>query len=356
MSDDLSSGPRGRRFCLGVLTAAQPEIWTLAARAAEYPQDQGLASELAGALRSPASVSAAESAGGRALLAGLTEAVDAARYWQQPDETDALLAQPAIRLALGPVADTLANSLAAWWGPGSLDRDRQCFVQWTDERIGQPPDPRGAARKLSDWKAAAMADERQAAERPENPDANWGGWWWSTPRPSELLTTTRSMPELGATGLLLVEDGLGWKQAAVWPLVTRPDSRVYEIDGPAAWTWLAARYPMDVSLSKRHDWWRTTGIAGPWLVPDWSAVAADYDGVHLTLWGYLTTAGLALAARPSAGPSVAVFERTVLAGWDPDETYWLNDVLTHGAAPSDWRIDGSGRWTGGRKSGDRRRT
>ena len=345
MTDDLLSGPRGRRFCLGVLTAARPEIWTLAARAAEYPQDHGLASELAEALRSPASVAAAESAGGRALLAGLTEAVDAARYWQQPDETDALLAQPAIRLALGLVAHALADSLAAWWGPGFLDRDRQCFVQWTDERIGQPPDPRGAARRLADWKAAALADERQAAKRPENPAANWGGWWWSTPRPSELLTTTRSMPELGATGLLLVEDGLGWKRATVWPLVTRPDSRVYEIDGPAAWTWLAARYPMDVSLSKRHDWWRTTGIAGPWLVPDWSAVAADYDGVHLTLSGYLTTAGLALAARPSAGPSVAVLERTVLAGWDPDETYWLNDVLTPGAAPSNWRSDGSGRWS-----------
>ncbi|MBT2550716.1 hypothetical protein [Arthrobacter sp. ISL-65] len=344
MTDDLLSGPRGRQFCMGVLTAARPEIWTLAARAAEYPQDPGLASELAEALRSPASVTAAESASGGALLAGLAQAVHAARYWQQPDETDALLAQPAIRLSLEPVAHALADALAAWWGPGLLDRDQQCFVQWTDERKGQPPVPGGAARKLADWKAAALADERQAAKRPENPEANWGGWWWSTPRPSELLTTTRGLPELGAIGLLLVEDSLGWKQATVWPLVPRPDSHVYEIDGPAAWTELAARYPMDVSLAKRHDWWRTTGIAGRWLVPDWSAVAADYDGVHLTLWGYLTTAGLALAAKPSAGPSSAVLERTVLAGWNPDETYWLNDVLTPGAAPSDWRSQGSGRW------------
>ncbi|MGN7250301.1 hypothetical protein [Arthrobacter sp. SAFR-014] len=317
----------------------------MAARSASSPQDHGLAGELAEALRSPAAVSAAESAGGQALMAGLTGAVDAARYWQQPDETDALLAQPAIRLALGPVAHALADALAAWWGPGFLDGDHQSFVQWTDERKGQPPVPGGAARTLADWKAAALADERQAAERPKNPAANWGGWWWSTPRPSELLTTTRSLPDLGAIGLLLVEDSIGWKQATVWPLVPRPDARVYEIDGPAAWTGLAARYPMDVSLAKRHDWWRTTGIAGRWLVPDWSAVAGDYDGVHLTLWGYLTTAGRALAARPFAGPSVAVLERTVLAGWDPDETYWLNDVLTPGAAPSDWRSDGSGRWS-----------
>jgi hypothetical protein len=345
VTDDLLSGPRGRQFCLGVLTATQPEIWTLAAKAASSPQDQGRASELGEALRSPATVSAAESASGGALLAGLTEAVDTARYWQQPDETDALLAQPAIRMALGPVAHALADALAAWWGPGFLDRDRQCFVQWTDERKGQPPVPDGAARALTDWKAAALADERQAAERPKNPAANWGGRWWSTPRPSELLTTTRSLPDLGAIGLLLVEDSLGWKQATVWPLVPRPDARVYEVDGPAAWTWLAGQYPMDVSLSKRHDWWRTAGTAGRWLVPDWSAVAADYDGVHLTLRGYLTTAGRALAARPSAGPSGAVLERTVLAGWDPDETYWLNDVLRPGAGPSDWRSDGSGRWS-----------
>jgi hypothetical protein len=122
---------------------------------------------------------------------------------------------------------------------------------------------------------------------------------------------------------------------------------VYEIDAPAAWSELAARYPiMDVSRSKRHNWWRTTGMTGPWLLPDWSAVAAGYDGVHLTLWGYLTTAGAALAARPSAAvPSAAVLERTVLAGWNPDETYWLNDVLAPGSAPSDWRSEGSGRWS-----------
>jgi hypothetical protein len=339
------SGPRGRQFCLGVLTATRPEIWTLAARAAEHSGNQGFAIELAEALRSPASITAAASAGGEALLAGLAEAVDTARYWQQPDETDALLAQPAIQLALGPVAHALAGALAAWWGRGFLDRDRQNFVQWTDERKGPPPDPGGAVRRLADWKAAVLADERRAAKRPKNPAANWGGWWWSTPTPSGLLTTTRSLPDLGAIGLLLVEDSLGWKQATVWPLVPRTDCRVYEIDGPAAWTELAARYPLDVSLSKRHDWWRTTGIAGPWLVPDWSVVAADYDGVHLTLWGYLTAAGLALPARPSAGPSVSVRERTVLAGWNPDETYWLNDVLTSGAAPSNWLNDGSGRWS-----------
>ena len=72
----------------------------------------------------------------------------------------------------------------------------------------------------------------------------------------------------------------------------------YEVLGPGDWTRLVARYPLDVSKSRRHDWWRVTGCSGTWLVPDWAAVAADYDAVHLSTGGYLTTAGCALETRP----------------------------------------------------------
>ncbi|MEO7124431.1 MAG: hypothetical protein ABI400_15220 [Lacisediminihabitans sp.] len=59
-------------------------------------------------------------------------------------------------------------------------------------------------------------------------------------------------------------------------------------------------------------------------------MASDYDAVHLTVLGYLTTAGRALPVRDS---------HTVLAGWNPDETYWLTDVLAESGAPSEWRRD-----------------
>ena len=75
-----------------------------------------------------------------------------------------------------------------------------------------------------------------------------------------------------------------------------------------------------------------TGWAGPWTIPDFAAVAADYDAIHLTVGGYLTTAGRALVL----GDDGAAGARTMLAGWNPDETYWLADVLTSAGPPERW--------------------
>ena len=91
------------------------------------------------------------------------------------------------------------------------------------------------------------------------------------------------------------------------------------------------RYPLDVSKSRRHDWWRATGRAARWLIPDYAAVAADWDAVHVSVAGYLTTAGIAIPAGDGAC--------TMLAGWDPDATWWLNDVLSLTSPPEDWRED-----------------
>ena len=65
---------------------------------------------------------------------------------------------------------------------------------------------------------------------------------------------------------------------------------------------------------------------------DYAAASRDYDAVHLTAGGYLTTAGLALPVNGA---------RCLLAGWDPDETYWLADVLTIAGSPVRWIPDDS---------------
>ncbi|MDJ0350706.1 hypothetical protein [Cryobacterium sp. PH29-G1] len=36
---------------------------------------------------------------------------------------------------------------------------------------------------------------------------------------------------------------------------------------------------------------------------------------------------------------------TVLAGWDPDQTYWLTEVTRDGPAHQTWRCDNDERWT-----------
>jgi hypothetical protein len=90
-----------------------------------------------------------------------------------------------------------------------------------------------------------------------------------------------------------------------------------------------ARYPRDVTASRRHDWSRFTGRDGTWLLPDWPRAASDWDGVHLSIAGYVSATGLAIPAGDAA---------TVLAGWGPDQTLWLNDVFTS--------VDRAGTWTG----------
>src|SRR5690606_27224849 len=116
----------------------------------------------------------------------------------------------------------------------------------------------------------------------------------------------------GSVGLDLEEDGFGELEARVIPVSVRGGIRVYELRGPDDWVSLVERHPLAVTLSRRHDWWNVTGLDGAWLIPDWQAAAEDFDVVHLTVMGYLRMAGRALDAGDG---------RTLLAGWNPDESY-----------------------------------
>jgi hypothetical protein len=108
--------------------------------------------------------------------------------------------------------------------------------------------------------------------------------------------------------------------------------RIYEIDGPRSWVELVNRYPLEVTSSRRQDWFRVTGRDGRWHIPDWLAVSEDWDAVHLTVVGYLTTATRLLQTAMATG--------TLVTGWDPDQAWWLTDVLTaQGAAGQHWYND-----------------
>jgi hypothetical protein len=313
------------------LESAQGRGGTLFGAGADRPLPDPSIAELARALDA-VPLSAADDA---SALAAFSWSVDSARYWQEPEGIDELLLGRDLRTALERVAAAVSDSQAiAWWTDpvGS----EQWSVEFSDSagRIAFERLP--AAEALRNWSEQQAANELRAVrDRPAALDANFGGEWWSKP-PSALVSSTRGISGLGPVGLWLVEDSLGWTTADVHRI--RPSDRLrrYEITGADAWLRLCRSYPLDVTATRRHDWYRTTGRAGRWVIPDWSQVSRDYDAVHLTAAGYLSAAGVPIPIDDEFS--------SVIAGWNPDQTYWLNDVASD--AGSRWSRDSdTAQWT-----------
>jgi hypothetical protein len=122
-----------------------------------------------------------------------------------------------------------------------------------------------------------------------------------TPKPRSALWTTTS---LGRTSgwvayLRIGEDGRPppYRQ---WRLEVLNSARVYEVHSAEAWRALCLEYP-----GETHN-----GL----LLPDWRAVAQDWEGVHLSVGGLLTAERVTTSGF---GP------RTQLNGWDSESTVWL---------------------------------
>ena len=339
--DSLLAGPRGRRLCWalvdeiggGLGKAWTGPAWGQLRRSGSPGGDRAaLAAELAAVVGQADWAGVTAGMSDLALLARLAETVTWAMYWQPPDEVDQALAYPEVAETLRPVAHAVARAPGArWWSTG-VELSTQQYM----EPVGgasEGPALSGAAERLAGWRTATAEDERSAAERPADPAANYSGRWWSSPRwPFPAVSTTRALPGFGPPRLIAIEDWPGWDEVRCGPLAPLRAPRTYEITGPADWTDLVARYPLEVTKSRRHDWWRVTGWAGTWLMPDYAAAASDFDAIHLTVGGYLTTAGRALPVADA---------RCLLGGWDPDETYWLADVLTAAGPPVRWIQDDS---------------
>lgn len=339
----LLAGPRGRRLCwvlaMEIGRSAEPRIGPAWRRVMSQRLDSesldadlaDLADELA------AAVAHADWAAVRAgmsevdLVEPLAESVSWAMYWQPPDAVDRALAHPEVVDTLPVAAQAVTGAAAArWWSTGMAPGLQQ-YVEALPGKGEGPPLP-GAADRLSAWRTGMAEQERLAAGRPADPAAPFSGFWWSSPVLAGLVCTTRALPGLGALRIVAIEDWPGWNEVRCWPLTQDRPARIYEIAGPDGWIDLVSRYPLEVTKSRRHDWWKVTGWAGTWLMPDYAAAAADYDAIHLTVGGYLTTAGRALVVDDA---------RCLLAGWDPDATYWLADVLTNGGPAVRWIRDDS---------------
>ncbi len=255
-------------------------------------------------------------------------------YWQPPDEVDRALISPRVHEVLLPVASSLLQSSAARWWSCPLVPEGQQYVEWLGP-AGSPPQLVGTRARLESWRASMIEDDLSARNRPEDPAAPWTGFWWSTPRLHGVVSTTSALEGFGAVALLLVEDHPGAYQASCWPLGAIRAPRVFEVAGPADWVRLVEHFPLDVSFARRHDWYKVTGRVGDWLIPDWAAVSSSFDAVHLSVLGYLATAGRSFEVGDAA---------SVLAGWNPDETFWIADVLTMNAEPRRWRSEPDDTW------------
>ena len=240
-------------------------------------------------------------------------------------------AAPYLSAAAGsllPVARALAAAPAArwWWHLPDLHHQR-----WLGTGARQLPRGAALAAALRAQAAADEEEERQAARElpwPPEPGTRYSGTWWSPPFPRGVFTTTGPIGPLPAVEIGCATDA-GEDRFEIWDAGISPQARIWNITGPDDWARLTARYPRDVTASRRHDWYHATGRAGTWMLPDWPRAARDWDGVHLSITGYITGTGFAI---PAAGAA------TVLTGWEPDQTLWLNDVFT--------RTDRVGTWTG----------
>lgn len=316
--EDLLVGPYGRALCVGLAQRCVPDP-----DGAGWRSTDQLVASLS--LADPERIAGL---GEQELIAELESVVNDAVYWQEPRDLRKVWARPEVVDALRPIAEAVARNPATAWWSGPVDRSGQTIVRyWFRDWDAQPQliDRRPA---LQAWRSKmAETEHRRARER------NWrsvGGQWWSDPAHVGSVWTTSSRPGFGPIRLYTTEDSLSWTAARAHAVNLDHRARILEISGPEDWARLVDQFPLEVTHGRRGDWWRTTGRAGRWWIPDWVAVADEFDAVHVTVTGYLATAGWAVPTASGA---------TVFAGWGPDHSCWLRpDRLRYTGVVEQWML------------------
>ena len=206
-------------------------------------------------------------------------------------------------LQRGPQHADLARAIleepdTEWWF-GPLAREHQIYVP----QDGSPPDP---ARLVTPTQPPSN-HERYAQKV---------AWPFCT---STLIGAASSWFDAIDYGVGDIRQIHSPPPYPFWRLTVDASARVFEIDGPQAWHDLCVRYPAEGAAGRagrgNPDF---SGDKGR-LVPDWSAVAADWDGVHLTFGGWLTTEQVRVDSASGW---------TYHWAWDAEQTMWLRWVFT----------------------------
>lgn len=259
-----------------------------------------------------------------ALVEALSRSVDDAKAWQPPDGNEAVLASDAVCAALMPLAALVAESpFARGWADAA--QPQQWALDRKDGRLGSDPVP-APADALAVWREAVETEELRYVAARQRGEVG-GGPWWSMP-PGYLSRATAAWPEFGPAGLYLEEDSRGSSTVCATP-VGAPPAKTYEITDAESWSLLCTDYPLDVTASRDYLWRDSIGHSDRWVIPDWQAMAADWDGVHLTIAGYLAAATTLIDVSDGTA--------SVIAGWGPDETVWLTGRPAAAGVPVKWR-------------------
>ena len=233
---------------------------------------------------------------------------------------------------LRPVAEALvaAPGTATWWEPAALADQR--FLEWDGcPRVTGP----AVEQAVRDGMRAERTENEEGLRRrrPQgHPETRIGARWWSAPGFAPLTWTTTAAGDIPTIAFGHFIDTLWpFKEtgATVWSFQIAPHARVLEITGPAEWQALVSRFPRDVTGTHDGEWRYWGGVPGPWRLPNWELVMEHYDGVHVSIGGYLAACGLALPVEDAY---------TMLAGWIPGATVWMRD-LADASGPL-------GRWHG----------
>ncbi len=166
-------------------------------------------------------------------------------------------------------------------------------------------------RKRQEWMSSASSAPEQASFDPELRPYGAG-----ITKPRDTLWTSTSVGESSSGWLHYLrwgEDRWRWEPPYQrWCLEVLPTARVYEVHGPQAWQALCLAYPAPSRLAYPIE------TPADLIEPNWQAVAQDWDGIHLSTGGLLTTERVRWGK-----PGV----QTHLFGWEVESTVWLRWVF-----------------------------
>jgi hypothetical protein len=285
---------------------------------------------------------------GVALLAGIDEAgrreVDAARVLVE-GATESTVDRVS-RMSFGELVACALQSARSFAGPWNGDAPRMLTNAYRMAPGRRPMAEAIVARfgsQLSEpvrresqewWDCDDSADEvdveaafRDLTSVYGNGEFPWEGLWTVTDPPDEAHTDI-----VGAWDFFP-------KPVSRWRVPVTEQARVFEINAPEDWVRLVETYPK--VAPGPHYGWELPGpnqrVAHPeellelsgqhaarasrtvHLLPDWTAVAEDCDGIHLTWAGFLTTEGF-VSDLGDGGV-------TMLRYWASERTLWLSDVF-----------------------------